>query len=106
MRSHLFHLLCSVLLLTADYDALPICALDELRIFVHRLGAWTGTILCSPTLLGTNLGLMLRRSNGGDNESLTDSTHGSMGSLSMASSSWRGRDKQVRKNGTGALLFF
>jgi hypothetical protein len=78
-----------------------------LRAVIIGLGAWTGTILCSPTLLGTNLGLMLRRTNGGDNESLADSGHGSMGSLSMASSSsWRARDKQVRKNGTGALLFF
>jgi hypothetical protein len=88
---------------------LPIRAPDDRvwRILLHRLGAWTGTILCSPTLLGTTLGLMLRRGNGGDNEYFVDSTHhGSMGSLSMASSSWRARDKQVRKNGTGALLFF
>jgi hypothetical protein len=77
-----------------------------LRAIIIGLGGWTGTILCTPTLLGINKGLMeytkaaptlvnqgsMRREN-------------SMGSVASGQN-FRRRDKAVRKNGTGRLLFF
>lgn len=54
------------------------------RAIIIGIGGWTGTILCSPTLFGTNRGLI---------------------QLSRGSDSTR-RENEVRKNGTGALLFF
>lgn len=82
-----------------------------LRAIIIGLGGWTGTILCTPTLLGINKGLMeyakaaptlvehagsLRRENSGSS---------SMGSVASGQH-FRRRDKTVRKNGTGRLLFF
>lgn len=49
-------------------------------------GAWAGTILCSPTLLGTTTALLKKR---------TGSTGPSVR-----------RDRSVRENGTGPMLFF
>ena len=76
-----------------------------LQAIIIGIGAWTGTILCSPTVLGTNRGLM----NHGSGVGLSSD-------FSVASPShdhhhhhqhhWKRRDKAVRKKGTGALLFF
>jgi hypothetical protein len=74
-----------------------------LRAVIIGLGAWTGTILCSPTLLGTNRGL-LNHQHAGDIPRVPSNS--SFNSASSISSGWRRRDKSVRKNGAGALLFF
>ena len=78
-----------------------------LRAVIIGIGAWTGTILCSPTLLGTNRGLI---NHGGGLGFQSDSSVGSMNSYleitSTFSGSWKRRDKSVRRQGTGAMLFF
>jgi uncharacterized membrane protein YjjP (DUF1212 family) len=78
-----------------------------LRAVIIGIGAWTGTVMCSPTVLGTNRGLM---NNGGGVGLPSDSSVGSINSYleitSTASGNWKRRDKAVRKQGTGALLFF
>ena len=76
-----------------------------LRAVIIGLGAWTGTILCSPTLLGTNRGLLSHQHQQAGDLSRVQS-NGSFNSTSSISSGWRRRDKSVRKNGAGALLFF
>lgn len=77
-----------------------------LRAVIIGLGAWTGTILCSPTLLGTNRGLLSQQHQQAVNLPMVPSL-GSLDSATAISSGWhRRRDKSVRKNGAGALLFF
>ena len=56
------------------------------RSIIIGIGAWTGTLLCSPTILGSTRGLLNRFAHGSK-----DAT---------------GRDTTVRKSGTGKLLFF
>lgn len=78
-----------------------------LRAIIIGIGAWTGTILCSPTLLGINKGLMEHSKAAPtlvENGSISDN----MSSTSSIASgqNFRRRDKGVRKNGTGRLLFF
>jgi uncharacterized membrane protein YjjB (DUF3815 family) len=78
-----------------------------LRAVIIGLGAWTGTILCSPTLLGTNRGLLSQQNQqqaAGDIPKVP--SNNSFNSASSISSGWQRRDKSVRKNGAGALLFF
>jgi len=77
-----------------------------LRAVIIGLGAWTGTILCSPTLLGTNRGLL---NQGGGMP--VGSSHGSVSSAyessgSINSSSWRRRDRSAGRQRSGALLYF
>ena len=55
------------------------------RSIIIGIGAWTGTLLCSPTVLGSTRGL------------LNKFAHGSKEST---------RDTSVRKSGTGELVFF
>jgi len=90
-----------------------------LRAIIIGIGAWTGTILCSPTLLGVNRGLV-QHSSGmptlitGNNQDVSDRTVMSGGSNSgngaSGGSSGNGADFRRRKgrknNGTGAILFF
>jgi len=58
------------------------------------LGAWTGTLLCSPTMFGATKGLF-------QNKLTANSTR----PVSAFQASIH-RDQNVRKNGTGAMLFF
>ena len=72
------------------------------RSAIIGLGAWTGTILCSPTVLGANNGLVhllkVQR---------PDATSDAPPFRSTAfSADPPQRDRTVRQNGTGAILFF
>lgn len=78
-----------------------------LRAIIIGIGGWTGTILCTPTLLGINKGLMdhnkavptlVENGSMSDNMSTTSSV--------ASGQHFRRRDKGIRKHGTGALLFF
>ena len=78
-----------------------------LRAIIIGIGGWTGTILCTPTLLGINKGLMDHTKavptlveNASDNDSRASN------SSIRSGQHFRRRDKGVRRNGTGALLFF
>jgi len=76
---------------------------------VIGIGAWTGTILCTPTLLGINKGLM---NHGNAMPTLisgaTDATDQSVGSGDSRQSGVNFRRRRNRANGraTGAILFF
>lgn len=79
-----------------------------LRSIIIGIGAWTGTILCSPTLLGTNRGFVQPQPGQGQGSAmLNTSSSASINSGSTGGSNlrWRRRDKGLRKQG-GALLFF
>jgi len=73
------------------------------RAVVIGMGAWTGTILCSPTLFGTNSGLM---NQGGGMPS--GSAHGVRSDASVGStSSWRQRDRvSGQRRANTSLLYF
>lgn len=77
------------------------------RAIIIGIGAWTGTLLCSPTLLGINKGLMEHSKaapslveNGYMSDNMSSSSSVASGQ------NFRRRDKGIRKNGTGRLLFF
>lgn len=80
-----------------------------LRSVIIGIGAWTGTILCSPTLLGTNRGFVQPQPGAGQGSAMltSSSSASSIKSTSTGGSNlrWRRREKTVRKQG-GALLFF
>lgn len=78
-----------------------------LRAIIIGIGGWSGTILCSPTLLGINKGLM-EHSKAGPTLVENGFVSDNMSSASSIASgqNFRRRDKNIRKNGTGALLFF
>jgi len=84
-----------------------------LRAIIIGIGAWTGTILCSPTLLGINRGLMQHSSGissgmpaliSGNTQEASITSGASIGS----GASFRRRKGRagVRNNGTGPILFF
>ena len=78
------------------------------RAVIIGIGAWTGTILCSPTLLGINKGLIKHDAAmpslvEGASFDMSVNSRSSMGSQT---SFRRRRDKRVRKQGNGSLLFF
>lgn len=78
-----------------------------LRAIIIGLGGWTGTILCTPTLLGINKGLMEYTKAAPTLIEQTPLMEDSSMTSSVASGqNFRRRDKNVRKNGTGRLLFF
>ena len=79
-----------------------------LRAIIIGIGGWTGTILCTPTLLGINKGLMeYTKAVPTLVENASTASDNMSSSSSIASGqNFRRRDKSVRKNGTGALLFF
>lgn len=72
-----------------------------IRSAIIGLGAWAGTILCSPTVLGANNGLvhMLKKY---QSKSSHHTSH--IGNSLMAEPAERNR--RVRQNGTGAMLYF
>jgi len=80
-----------------------------LRAIIIGIGAWTGTILCSPTLLGINRGLMQHSSGmpaliSGNSQEASVMSGGSIGS----GTNFKRRKGRagVRNNGTGPILFF
>lgn len=80
-----------------------------LRAIIIGIGAWTGTILCSPTLLGINRGLMQHSSGmpaliSGNSQEASVMSVGSIGS----GTNFKRRKGRagVRNNGTGPILFF
>lgn len=78
-----------------------------LRAIIIGIGGWTGTILCTPTLLGINKGLMDHTKGAPtflENGAVTDNM--SSASSIASGQNFRRRDKAIRKSGTGALLFF
>jgi hypothetical protein len=85
-----------------------------LRAVIIGIGAWTGTILCSPTLLGINRGLMQHSSGmptliSGNSQERTDGSVMSGGSMASGANFRRRKGRAgagARNPGTGAILFF
>ena len=78
------------------------------RAIIIGIGGWTGTVLCTPTLLGINKGLMEYTKAVPaliENWSVLES-RSSTSSSAVTGQNFRRRDKSIRKNGSGALLFF
>lgn len=72
------------------------------RAVIIGLGAWTGTILCSPTLLGTNRGLLNQGGGMPTGSTISPVKTG----YASPGSSWRRRDRAPSRPRTGALLYF
>jgi uncharacterized membrane protein YjjB (DUF3815 family) len=84
-----------------------------LRAVIIGIGAWTGTILCSPTLLGINRGLMQHSSGmpaliSGNHTERSDGSVMSAGSMASGANFRRrkGRGAGARTPSNGAILFF
>jgi len=81
-----------------------------MRAVIIGIGAWCGTILCSPTLLGINRGLMQGSSamptliSGAQDGTDVSLGGNSMGSMVSGANFRRRREK--KRGGPGAILFF